>query len=53
MNEGERWQLPDGRWATVERVVRDAEGLPLEVAYRIDGEAEEHRVYFTPTEQPD
>jgi hypothetical protein len=52
VNDGERWQLPDGRWATLVREVR-VDGVVLEVAYWIDGEADEHRVYFTPERVPD
>jgi hypothetical protein len=47
VNEGERRQMADGRWITIIREVWDGDQL-LEVAYRIDGETDEHRVYFTP-----
>lgn len=45
--EGHRIQLPSGKWATVVREVWDGE-LLLEVAYRVDGEVNERRLYLDP-----
>jgi len=45
--EGHWVQLPDGRWCTVVREVY-AGGLLVEIAYVIDGQTEEHRLYVRP-----